>query len=97
MPRATSGPNTLTLITHDTKIVLTYLAGVLVECDPSIKAIINRINDEHNHDFIIEDIDDEHVLIKTTKLDELKLLLKEVRTVRTAHVALLIPYPYHRS
>ena len=57
-----------------------YSTGVLVECDPSIKAIINRINDQHNHDFIIEDIDDEHVLIKSQKHDELKQLLKDVRT-----------------
>ncbi|KAF2485066.1 TFIIH subunit TTDA/Tfb5 [Neohortaea acidophila] len=53
------------------------IPGVLVECDASIKAIINRINDQHDHDFIIEDIDDEHVLIKSSKLDELKLLLKD--------------------
>lgn len=50
---------------------------MLVECDPSIKAIIIRINDQHKHDFIIEDIDDEHVLIKKDKHEELKLLLKE--------------------
>jgi TFIIH basal transcription factor complex TTD-A subunit len=49
-----------------------------VECDPSIKAIINRINDQHSHDFIIEDIDEEHILIKTAKHEELKVLLKEV-------------------
>ena len=59
---------------------LTVDKGVLVECDPSIKAIINRINEQHNHDYIIEDIDDEHVLIKNSKLDDLKELLKDVRT-----------------
>ena len=68
-----------------------------MECDPSIKAIINRINDEHNHDFIIEDIDDEHVLIKSTKLDELKLLLKEVRTAWVAQCTLLISRWEYRS
>lgn len=57
---------------------LTRGSGVLVECDPSIKAIINRIHEQHGHDIIIEDIDDEHVLIKNGKLDELKLLLKDV-------------------
>lgn len=56
--------------------------GVLVECDPSIKAIILKINNEQGHDIIIEDIDDEHVLIKTAKEDELKRLLKEVRLPR---------------
>lgn len=59
-------------------LTFSYSEGVLVECDPSIKAIISRINDQHNHEFIVEDIDDEHVLIKNHKLDELKLLLKDV-------------------
>ncbi|KAK3698883.1 TFIIH complex subunit tfb5 [Vermiconidia calcicola] len=60
--------------------------GVLVECDPSIKAIIGRIDEQHNHDFIIENIDDEHVLIKGNKHDELKQLLKDALkdTVREA-------------
>lgn len=52
-----------------------------MECDPSIKAIITRINEQHNHEIIVEDIDDEHVLIKKDKHEELKLLLKEVRPV----------------
>jgi TFIIH basal transcription factor complex TTD-A subunit len=38
-----------------------------------------KIDTEHNHDFIVEDIDDEHVLVKNMKQDELKRLLKEVR------------------
>jgi TFIIH basal transcription factor complex TTD-A subunit len=57
--------------------------GVLVECDPSIKAIISRINEQHNHDFIIEDIDDEHVLVKGNRHEDLKRLLKEVRCRRS--------------
>lgn len=60
----------------------TCTAGVLVECDPSIKAIILKINSEQGHDIIIEDIDDEHVLIKTAREDELKRLLKEVRCTK---------------
>jgi TFIIH basal transcription factor complex TTD-A subunit len=52
--------------------------GVLVECDPSIKAILTRIDDQHGHAFIIDDIDDEHVLVKTHKHEELKQLLKDV-------------------
>lgn len=54
-------------------------AGVLVKCDSSIKAIIMRINTENNHEIIIEDIDDEHVLVKSQRHDDLKRLLKEVR------------------
>ena len=52
---------------------------MLVECDPSIKAIISRINEERGHEIIVEDIDDEHLLIKKDKHEELKALLKEVR------------------
>ena len=77
MPRAVAGNGTHCTPYRESS--LTAPEGVLVECDPSIKAIINRINDQHNHDFIIDDIDDDHVLIKSNKHDELKLLLKEVR------------------
>ncbi|KXT09492.1 hypothetical protein AC579_7830 [Pseudocercospora musae] len=52
--------------------------GILVKCDPSIKAILAKINAENGHDFIIEDIDDEHVLVKSAKHDVLKSLLKDV-------------------
>ena len=76
MPRAVQGE---LCSTYNGITCLTYAKGVLVECDPSIKAIIQRINDQYNHDFIIEDIDDEHMLIKKDKQDELKLLLKEVQ------------------
>lgn len=51
--------------------------GVLIQCDPSIKAIINKI-DEKYHDFIIEDLDDETVVVKETKLYELKQKLADV-------------------
>jgi len=51
--------------------------GVLVQCDPSIKAIITKIDDDSGHAFIQEDIDDETVLVQSKKLDELKLRLKE--------------------
>ena len=52
--------------------------GVLVECDPSIKAIILKIDSVH-HDFIIEDLDDQTLVIKEAKLKELKLKLDDVR------------------
>ena len=62
--------------------------GVLVECDPSIKAIIVKIDAENGNSFIQEDIDDEHVLIKVSKHEELKIKLKEVRR-RLRHQRLL--------
>ncbi|PNS19092.1 hypothetical protein CAC42_1828 [Sphaceloma murrayae] len=50
--------------------------GVLVQCDASIKAIIVKIDSENNNDFIVEDIDDETVLVKSGKHEELKHKLK---------------------
>ena len=52
------------------------MKGVLIQCDASIKAIINKI-DSVNHDFILEDLDDEAVVIKESKLAELKNKLKD--------------------
>lgn len=50
--------------------------GVLVECDPSIKAIILKI-DQEKHDFIVEDLDDQSVLVKESQLQRLKSRLEE--------------------
>jgi len=52
---------------------------VLVECDASIKAIIVKINSEDGNIYIIEDIDDEHVLIQESKHAQLKARLNAVR------------------
>ena len=71
-------PVSTTIHTSTTNRLLTFLQGVLIECDPSIKAIIVKIDTEHHHDIIIEDIDDEHVLIKSNKHEDLKQLLKDV-------------------
>ncbi|KAK0251767.1 TFIIH complex subunit tfb5 [Friedmanniomyces endolithicus] len=53
------------------------VAGILIECDESIKAMIVKIDRQHNHDFIIENIDDKHALIKADRHEELKELLKK--------------------
>ena len=55
--------------------------GTLVQCDPSIKAIISKINEDNGGQFIAEDIDDETVLVNSKKLDELKARLKDVGTL----------------
>ena len=52
--------------------------GVLVECDPSIKAIILKI-DQDKHDYIVEDLDDQTLVIKESQLQNLKRRLEEVR------------------
>ena len=51
---------------------------MLVECDASIKAIIVNINTANGNAYIIEDIDDEHVLIQASKHEELKSELNKV-------------------
>ncbi|KAL4974078.1 TFIIH subunit TTDA/Tfb5 [Aspergillus desertorum] len=46
--------------------------GVLIECDPSVKAIILKY-DEERHDYIVEDLDDDrHLVIKESQLQNLK-------------------------
>lgn len=49
--------------------------GVLVECDPSVKAIILKY-DEERHDYVVEDLDDDrHLVIKESQLQNLKARL----------------------
>lgn len=75
MPRASAGTTSLPFgQDHPADIK----PGVLVECDASIKAIIVKINSENQNIYIIEDIDDEHVLIQASKHDELKARLNAV-------------------
>ncbi|OTA06631.1 RNA polymerase II transcription factor B subunit 5 [Trichoderma parareesei] len=54
------------------------IRGVLIECDPSIKSIIVNI-DSVNHDFIIEDLDEERVVVKENMVQLLKQKLEDVR------------------
>lgn len=54
------------------------IQGVLVECDPSIKAIILKI-DQERHDFIVEDLDDQTLVVKESQLQRLKVRLEDVR------------------
>ncbi|GAB0145230.1 TFIIH complex subunit tfb5 [Claviceps citrina] len=52
------------------------IRGVLIECDPSIKSIIVNI-DSDNHDFIIEDLDEERVVVKENMVPLLKQKLED--------------------
>ena len=54
-----------------------YPLGVLIECDPSIKAIILKIDSE-SHEYIVEDLDDYALVIKESQLPRLKDKLEEV-------------------
>lgn len=88
MPRATAGKfPPLTYTKHDTRhpLFTDHISGTLVQCDPSIKAIISKINEENGGLYISEDIDDETCLINTKKLDELKQKLKDVNSFNPSH------------
>ncbi|ERT01810.1 TFIIH basal transcription factor complex TTD-A subunit [Sporothrix schenckii 1099-18] len=52
------------------------IRGVLVECDPAIKAIIVNIDSER-HDFIIEDLDENRLVINENMMETLKRRLGE--------------------
>lgn len=53
-----------------------------MECDPSVKAIILKY-DEERHDYIVEDLDDDrHLVIKESQLQNLKDRLGQVRSVQ---------------
>ena len=52
--------------------------GTLVKCDASIKAMLVDIDSKNNNEFIIEELDEEHILVKETKINELKSRLNHV-------------------
>ncbi|KAJ5480626.1 hypothetical protein N7530_006135 [Penicillium desertorum] len=58
-------------------ILAKALKGLLIECDPSIKSMILKY-DEERHDYIVEDLDDEnHLVIKESQLQNLKVRLDQ--------------------
>lgn len=52
--------------------------GTLVKCDASIKAMLVDIDSKNNNDFIIEDLDEEHLLVKESKVAALKARLNQM-------------------
>lgn len=54
-----------------------FVLGVLVQCDASIKSIIVSIDNENNHDYIIEVLDDQNIVVKETMVQVLKIKLEE--------------------
>ncbi|KAI1107069.1 transcription factor TFIIH complex subunit Tfb5-domain-containing protein [Jackrogersella minutella] len=48
-----------------------HLLGTLVKCDPSIKSIIISIDAEDN-EYIIEDLDESHLVVKDNMVAQLK-------------------------
>lgn len=50
-----------------------------MKCDASIKAMLVDIDHKNNNEFIIEELDEEHILVKETKIAALKARLQQVR------------------
>lgn len=59
--------------------MVTASKGVLIQCDPSIKAIIRQVDEERGNDLIIEDLDDETLVVKEVHMKALKERLDQVR------------------
>ena len=57
---------------------------MLVQCDESVKAIIEKIDKENQNLFIIESLDEETLLIAKKKFLELQAKLKSVIYRRTS-------------
>ncbi|KAH8724998.1 TFIIH subunit TTDA/Tfb5, partial [Phaeosphaeriaceae sp. PMI808] len=56
--------------------------GTLVKCDASIKAMLIDIDSKNESVYIIQDLDEEHLLVKETKVNELKARLNEMMRQR---------------
>lgn len=64
-------------IVSQTPMLITQ-PGLLIECDPSIKSLILKY-DEERHDYIVEDLNDEnHLVVKESQLQNLKVRLDQV-------------------
>ena len=51
--------------------------GVLLKCDPSIKALILQIDSER-HEIILEELDETHLLVHPTKVEFIKMELNRL-------------------
>jgi len=47
------------------------IKGTLVECDPSIQALIVLMDSRH-HDIILEELDETHLFVNPDKVDYIK-------------------------
>ncbi|KAF9112625.1 General transcription factor IIH subunit 5 [Mortierella sp. AM989] len=58
--------------------------GVVVECDSSVKMIILGLNEKGQ--FIIEDLDDTHIFVDASCIDQLRLDIDEILNENTYKV-----------
>lgn len=53
------------------------IKGMLIECDPSIKSLVVKIDQDYR-DIVIEELDDTHLLIDPSKLTFIKKELNRI-------------------
>lgn len=53
------------------------IKGMLIECDPSIKSLVVKIDQDYR-DIVIEELDDTHLLIDPSKLVFIKKELSRI-------------------
>ncbi|KAF9904576.1 hypothetical protein EC991_002565 [Linnemannia zychae] len=58
--------------------------GTIIECDTSVKQIIIGLNEKYQ--FIIEDLDDTHVYVDTTYVEQLRHDIDEILNENTYKV-----------
>jgi len=52
--------------------------GALLQCDPPQMAMVRKIDQESNHAYILEEIDDKTCLVKENRVEEIKAKVKEL-------------------
>ncbi|KAJ9603830.1 hypothetical protein H2200_011351 [Cladophialophora chaetospira] len=52
--------------------------GALLQCDPPQMAMVRKIDQESNHAYILEEIDDKTCLVKENRVEEIKTKVKEL-------------------
>lgn len=57
-------------------LMVKAIKGVLLECDTTVKQIVLNLNKRSN--FVIEDLDDTHLFIEASKVDELQSELDRI-------------------
>ncbi|CDO51638.1 similar to Saccharomyces cerevisiae YDR079C-A TFB5 Component of the RNA polymerase II general transcription and DNA repair factor TFIIH [Geotrichum candidum] len=58
------------------------IKGVLIECDPSIRALVLNI-DAKTHDIIIEELDETHLMVDENKVEYIKSELNKLLAKNT--------------
>ncbi|RHZ75384.1 hypothetical protein Glove_214g30 [Diversispora epigaea] len=67
--------------------------GVILKCDPTVKQVIYKLNEKERDKFqlIIEDLDENHLFIDSSKVDYIKTEVEKLLEENTYKSELLLP------